>query len=81
MLTKITQLSLGDPDYKGITPGAKVEEYFLWPEGHEEVLYSLYSSNHPRFNCFYILIDLLLIIIHSHRSFPNHIYYLVDHFN
>ncbi len=39
--------SIGDPDYKGFTPGAKVDAYFGWPDGHEQV--SLCLFYHIRF--------------------------------
>lgn len=29
--------SIGDPDYKNFTPGAKVDAYFSWPDGHDQV--------------------------------------------
>ncbi len=29
--------SIGDPDYKGFIPGAKVDAFFGWPPGHDEV--------------------------------------------
>jgi hypothetical protein len=29
--------SIGDPDYKGFTPGEKVDSCFLWPEDHDMV--------------------------------------------
>ena len=29
--------SIGDPDYKGFTPGEKVDAGFLWPENHAQV--------------------------------------------
>ena len=29
--------SIGDPDYKSFVPGAKLEAFFLWPEGHDQV--------------------------------------------
>jgi serine/threonine protein phosphatase PrpC len=29
--------SIGDPDYKSFTPGEKVDAFFLWPEGHDQV--------------------------------------------
>jgi len=28
--------SIGDPDYKGFTPGAQVDALFNWPEGHTQ---------------------------------------------
>lgn len=28
--------SIGDPDYKGFTPGAQVDALFNWPEGHAQ---------------------------------------------
>lgn len=27
----------GDPDYKSFTPGAPVDAFFAWPEGHDQV--------------------------------------------
>ena len=32
--------SIGDPDYKGFTPGAKVDAYFGWPQDHNEIFYA-----------------------------------------
>jgi hypothetical protein len=29
--------SIGDPDYKTFVPGAKLEAFFLWPDGHDQV--------------------------------------------
>lgn len=29
--------SIGDPDYKGFTPGEKVSAFFTWPDGHNQV--------------------------------------------
>ena len=29
--------SIGDPDYKSICPGNRVDAFFLWPEGHDQV--------------------------------------------
>jgi serine/threonine protein phosphatase PrpC len=29
--------SIGDPDYKNFVPGEKVQNYFAWPDGHDEV--------------------------------------------
>ena len=29
--------SIGDPDYKTICPGERVDAFFLWPEGHDQV--------------------------------------------
>ena len=32
--------SIGDPDYKGFTPGAKVDSFFCWPDGHSQVFHA-----------------------------------------
>lgn len=29
--------SIGDPDYKGLIPGAPVQAYFAWPDGHNQI--------------------------------------------
>ena len=29
--------SIGDPDYKSFQPGEKVDAFFIWPEGHNQV--------------------------------------------
>lgn len=29
--------SIGDPDYKTFVPGAPVEAFFSWPEGHTQI--------------------------------------------
>ena len=31
--------SIGDPDYKTVQPGERVDAFFLWPDGHDQVLY------------------------------------------
>jgi hypothetical protein len=40
--------SIGDPDYKSYIPGAKVDAFFIWPEGHDQVhelhTYSFYIA-------------------------------------
>jgi hypothetical protein len=30
--------SIGDPDYKNFVPGEKVDAFFNWPEGHDQVV-------------------------------------------
>lgn len=32
--------SIGDPDYKGFIPGAKVDALFNWPDGHEQIFHA-----------------------------------------
>lgn len=32
--------SIGDPDYKSFVPGEKVDAFFIWPDGHDQVQYS-----------------------------------------
>ena len=32
--------SIGDPDYKRFTPGAKVDAFFSWPDGHDQSFYA-----------------------------------------
>ena len=29
--------SIGDPDYKSFIPGEKVDAFFIWPDGHDQV--------------------------------------------
>jgi hypothetical protein len=29
--------SIGDPDYKTFVPGEKVDAFFVWPDGHDQV--------------------------------------------
>ena len=29
--------SIGDPDYKSFQPGEKVDAFFIWPDGHNQV--------------------------------------------
>ena len=32
--------SIGDPDYKGFTPGQVVDAAFLWPDGHSQIFHA-----------------------------------------
>jgi hypothetical protein len=33
--------SIGDPDYKSFIPGEKVDAFFIWPDGHDQVQCSI----------------------------------------
>ena len=41
--------SIGDPDYKGFTPGEKVDAYFNWPENHDQVFFADLVIPDPEF--------------------------------
>lgn len=39
--------SIGDPDYKSFIPGEKVDAFFIWPDGHDQV----HCSTHEHSLC------------------------------
>ena len=42
--------SIGDPDYKSFQPGEKVDAFFIWPEGHDQVSRLYYCHNVTELN-------------------------------
>lgn len=42
--------SIGDPDYKTLTPGAKADAFFLWPDGHNQVFQADLVIPNPEFH-------------------------------
>jgi serine/threonine protein phosphatase PrpC len=39
--------SIGDPDYKGFTPGEVVDAFFLWPDGHSKIFHGELVLSEP----------------------------------
>jgi hypothetical protein len=39
--------SIGDPDYKTFVPGAKLDAFFLWPDGHDQVTLAIAEVSSP----------------------------------
>lgn len=39
--------SIGDPDYKSFVPGEKVDAFFIWPDGHDQVQHSTVQCRRP----------------------------------
>lgn len=41
--------SIGDPDYKGFTPGERTDAFFLWPDGHNQIFHADLIIPDPEF--------------------------------
>ena len=53
--------SIGDPDYKSYIPGAKVDAFFIWPEGHNQVHLLDELVYLMLLNCYYLILSCFMI--------------------